>query len=193
MTENLRPYFDYWSWKNLFLKKEIVDLNNFIENNFDHYESNDQGAKTVEGILKKNTVVKCIYYKKIKHFLKNLEEMIISCNRNNFGYDIFKLKEMDEALLNIYSSDNLGKYDYHCDIHPKIYTDVKLTILINLSLEQYEGGKFMIFNQDEYEVKELNEPGSVVVFKSYLNHKVTPVTKGERRSLTLFITGPCFK
>ena len=35
-------------------------------------------------------------------------------------------------------------------------------------------------------------PGSAILFKSYLHHKVTPVTKGERKSLTYFMEGPAF-
>ena len=33
-------------------------------------------------------------------------------------------------------------------------------------------------------------PGTVIAFKSYLPHEVTPVTKGERITLTYFIRGP---
>ena len=33
-------------------------------------------------------------------------------------------------------------------------------------------------------------PGTVIAFKSYLLHEVTPVTKGERITLTYFIRGP---
>ena len=34
------------------------------------------------------------------------------------------------------------------------------------------------------------EPGSMIIFKSDQVHKVTPVTKGKRHSITMFYTGP---
>jgi PKHD-type hydroxylase len=60
-------------------------------------------------------------------------------------------------------------------------------------MEQYEGGQFQLFNTNEYEVKELNIPGNVVMFKSYINHRVLPVTKGQRRTLAIFLKGPKFR
>ena len=70
--------------------------------------------------------------------------------------------------------------------------DVKLTLLINLSLKKYEGGKFEYLNNKWIEVKELEKPGNVVILKSYFHHRVTPVTSGERRTLTHFMVGPRF-
>ena len=49
------------------------------------------------------------------------------------------------------------------------------------------------FNQFEEEVVELNTPGNVIMFKSFINHKVSPVISGERRTLALFLSGPNFK
>jgi predicted 2-oxoglutarate/Fe(II)-dependent dioxygenase YbiX len=42
-------------------------------------------------------------------------------------------------------------------------------------------------------IKELNNSGNTIMFKSAINHKVTPVTKGERRTLAIFLYGPAFK
>jgi PKHD-type hydroxylase len=35
--------------------------------------------------------------------------------------------------------------------------------------------------------------GKVVLFPSFMLHRVTPVTKGIRRSLVVWVTGPAFK
>jgi len=34
------------------------------------------------------------------------------------------------------------------------------------------------------------DKGSVLIFPSYINHKVSPVTKGIRRSLVAWFSGP---
>ena len=79
------------------------------------------------------------------------------------------------------------------DASPLPHMDIKLTILINLSTKKYEGGSFFIFKGKEKNIKELDEPGNILMLKSYLLHKVTPVTKGERRTLTIFLKGPSFR
>ena len=66
-------------------------------------------------------------------------------------------------------------------------------MLINVSTKKYEGGDFYICAGKEKHIKELNEPGNILMLKSHLLHKVTPVTKGERRTLTIFLKGPSFR
>ena len=180
--------YKYWYWENYFLKKEIKKINDFIEKSFDFYEDPVLGAKD-----KKNVLVKCISYNKIKKYLKNLLDNCFAINKKNFGYELFNSLEYNICNLNIYSADKLQSYDWHIDQTPAPYEDIKFTILINLSINSYEGGKFKIFDQDEIDVLELDKPGNVVMFKSFLNHKVTPVIKGERRTLVIFLNGPNFK
>ena len=96
--------------------------------------------------------------------------------------------------LNEYSSQHKGEYGWHCDGSNSPNYDIKFTMLINASLEPYQGGKFFIFgNGGEQEVKELEQPGNVVILKSNIPHRVTPVTKGKRHSITLFYSGPRFQ
>jgi len=71
--------------------------------------------------------------------------------------------------------------------------DTKLTVLVNLSTEKYEGGEFQINNGDPKIVKEFTEPGDVLMFQSIILHKVNPVTQGVRKSLTFFLNGPSFR
>ena len=64
-------------------------------------------------------------------------------------------------------------------------------VLINTSTTNYKGGDFYMFlNGGPKKIKEFSEPGDVLIFKSYFFHKIEPVTKGERKSLSLFLSGP---
>ena len=69
----------------------------------------------------------------------------------------------------------------------------KISITVQLSdPSEYEGGDLQI----KINAGQSDTPkglGNVVIFPSYLLHRVTPVTKGLRRSLVLWITGPAFK
>jgi len=184
--------FDYWYWEKLLNENDIININNFIDNNFDCFEDKNKSAKDLQGNRKKNNEVKIISLNKLKHLITPTLDNAYVTAFEQFGYNLFPKNNNNIFLLNRYSEINQSKYDYHTDTSRSPHYDIKLTFIINLSLQQFQGGKFMIFNGDEYEIEGFIKPGSAILFKSYLNHKVTPITKGERRSLTYFMQGPVF-
>jgi hypothetical protein len=185
--------YNYWFWNKVFDLNKIKQINSFIDKNFQHYEEKNLHATDEKGNSTKNAIVKIIDFKKIKYFLDDLKDKFLYSARFNFGYEIFDIMNIDRCNLNIYSSKNLGSYDWHTDTSKSDIFDVKLTVLINLSFKKYEGGNFYLWETGEFEIKELNTPGNAIMFKSYMNHKVAPVTKGERRTLAIFLKGPKFK
>ena len=184
---------DYWQWPNVLNQKKIVEINNYIETNYVGLQNKINGAIDLKGNFKKNSTVKIIEFFHIKKIIPDLIEYSILSAQQNFGYDIFYPRDSENCNLNIYSSKNKEKYDWHIDNSRSELYDIKLTILINISLESYTGGKFYLFNTNEKEVEELNNPGNMIMFKSSINHKVTPITKGERRTLAIFLKGPKFR
>ena len=100
-----------------------------------------------------------------------------------------------------------GFYDWHNDglgdhVAGKQYGDDpnkyvrKLSAIVLLS-NDYEGGEFQFASYDKTKcvisTPEFNEVGSVIVFPSFMQHRVTPVTKGTRHSLVGWFLGPPFK
>ena len=66
----------------------------------------------------------------------------------------------------------------------------KISIVLQLSdPEEYEGWNFELFVNRKI-TKLPNSKGTVILFPSYCMHRVTPITKGERKSLVLWATGP---
>jgi len=59
----------------------------------------------------------------------------------------------------------------------------------------YKGGNFEIWNGDFSKQDKINikKKGTVIVFPSFLEHRVTPVTKGKRMSLIGWIQGAKFR
>jgi len=96
-------------------------------------------------------------------------------------------------------------YDWHCDTHPKLYTDGnlrKLSVTLSLSdPSEYEGGELEFDFRDNaphekantYVCKEILSKGSLVVFPSSVWHRVRPVKKGKRYSLVVWNLGKPFK
>jgi len=95
-----------------------------------------------------------------------------------------------------------GKYDWHIDIGIEDKDSIlfrKLTLVVNLN-DNYEGGEFQLQGlfppssvDNSYTLKDLKRVGSIVVIPSFLYHRVMPVTKGTRHSLTCWFRGPSFR
>lgn len=115
-------------------------------------------------------------------------------NRNAFGFDVDYLTEIQ---FTEYHSTNLGKYDWHVDTfwaNSRCY-DRKLSVTIQLSdSSEYEGGDFQFDpTMPQMDPVAVRAKGTVIVFPSFLSHRVTPVTRGTRRSLVAWAEGPKFR
>lgn len=82
-----------------------------------------------------------------------------------------------------------GHYDWHLDIGSGKHMYRKLSFVIPLSPpESYDGGELII----KAGVKERAAPleqGKMILFPSFILHKVTPVTRGERYMLVGWLRG----
>lgn len=95
-----------------------------------------------------------------------------------------------------YASEN-GHYDWHQDIGPgKLPSKRKVSITIQLSEgEEYEGGELQLCtgSNGSGQLDNINTcprgKGVAVLFPSYMMHRVSPVTKGVRKSLVLWVGG----
>jgi len=117
-----------------------------------------------------------------------------TANRNAFGFDISYLNDIQYTT---YYADDNGKYDWHHDTfwgNPTSF-DRKISIVIQLSDPQdYEGGDFEIDPQYQaLPAEEIRAKGTVIAFPSFIRHRVTPVSKGVRRSLVCWVEGPKFR
>jgi len=93
-----------------------------------------------------------------------------------------------------YKAEDNGHYDWHIDIGSEGVTEGrKISIVVLLSdPSEFEGGDLQIMvNKDEQSLPK--GKGNVYVFPSYFLHRVTPVTKGLRKSLVFWVSGPAFR
>lgn len=131
-----------------------------------------------------------------------LKKYILAANKNagwNFNVD------HTETLQ--FTKYDVGQfYDWHPDQHHYLYPDddtnenmrgkyrkLSTTLLLN-DPSEFEGGDLEFhFNMKETEkATKLNSKGSLIVFPSFVYHRVTPVTKGTRYSLVSWTLGPPF-
>jgi len=118
-----------------------------------------------------------------------LYRYVLEANRNAFGVDVTPFSNIQYTE---YEGSAGGHYDWHNDVHwqQDLAFDRKLSVTVQLSdPEDYEGGLFE-FKHDQPLPKEAFVKGSVLVFPSYLEHRVAPVTAGNRKSLVAWFEGP---
>ena len=122
----------------------------------------------------------------------------------NFDWDF-----SEACQFTIYEKNQY--YGWHYDSAPEPYDDPnnlnihgkirKLSVTISLSDESdYEGGDFEFdFRNNDGEknqssvCKEIRPKGSIVVFPSFVRHRVKPVTSGTRYSLVIWNLGKPFR
>jgi len=114
-------------------------------------------------------------------------------NREFFGFDISH--GIFDMQFTIYNSNESGKYDWHHDVFFKSNkrSDRKLSFVLQLSdPSDYDGGDFEFNIMDNSSLKkdDFLPKGSVLVFPSFLEHRVLSVTRGTRYSLVSWIEGP---
>lgn len=92
-----------------------------------------------------------------------------------------------------YSADVQGHYDWHIDIGTGRFSTRKLSLTVQLSAaDSYEGGD-LEFHLSGLDRTQMRQQGTLIAFPSFHEHRVTPVTRGERFSMVAWIDGPPFR
>ena len=125
-------------------------------------------------------------YQKLTAVVKNL-------NPKFYGFDLYGFVESLQFTEYKEPDDH---YTWHVDTSFSGSITRKLTVVLQLSdPDDYEGGDLEIstgrFEDSCSQAK--REQGTVIVFPTFMMHRVTPVTKGTRYSLVGWVTGPQFK
>jgi PKHD-type hydroxylase len=93
-----------------------------------------------------------------------------------------------------YLDVDAGHYDWHQDIGPDALSLRKVSITVQLSEDiDYEGGDLEFSKGGSGGIMAPRGAGTVVIFPSYLMHKVHKITKGTRKSFVLWVGGAHYK
>ena len=143
----------------------------------------------------RNSEINLLDVNKHKDLFDLIWRYAISCNKSCYGFDISNLENIQ---FSVYDSSYKGKYDWHIDTfwgNDSLY-DRKISLIMQLSdPSEYEGGQFEIKDVEptKKEKKLMNKKGSIITIPSFVEHRVTPVTKGRRLSLIAWVEGNKFR
>jgi PKHD-type hydroxylase len=103
------------------------------------------------------------------------------------------LSGQENTQIGRYRSDNNGCYDWHEDSSPPqdgIQRKLSCVILLN-DPSEFEGGVLQFEGLEDQNL--LNKQGSIIVFPSFIRHRVIPITKGYRYTAVSWVNGPSFR
>ena len=131
-----------------------------------------------------------IPFSKTTEMYKDIEKVMKTTNGNHFGFDGMQITEM--AQYTEYPEG--GFYDWHIDsdthfAHEPSVRKISMTLLLSPDNE-FEGGDLEIMKEGQ--AAKLKQ-GHAIFFASFIRHRVTPVIRGNRKSLVMWFGGKPFK
>lgn len=175
-----------WTKNQVFMPHECKAIvNEFYKKSYNKGMVGDQNTNLLSDIRRS-----LIYWiPKIEGYswiYKRVIDVIIEANKENYEFDLHGI--IESIQFTEYDSKDDGYYGWHTD---EAGTGRKLSMSIQLSdSDAYEGGTLQI-RPGHFEAN--REIGSATVFPSHKLHQVTPVTKGIRHALVVWISGPPFR
>ena len=127
--------------------------------------------------------------------------VIMNFNNNLEGYQFTFHGLAEPPNLMRYQAPDInpngkaGKYDWHMDVGPGPVPSMrKISYSLLLNPGEYEGGELCFHIGRNLDIPHPGQDtiGSLIVFPSYLVHKVTPVTKGTRYAIVGWAHGNSF-
>ena len=167
------------------LCKEIIDLSSTLKKEQGKIFNKEVGEQE----RRRQSTVRWLPFNKMQPMYDELSDLVQKINRNHFGFSNIQITE--EAQVSEYSKGQF--YHWHTDSSIDMNTEppvrkLSMTLLLNDSSE-FEGGNLEIAGKKMSPMKQ----GHAAIFASFLQHRVTPVTKGVRKALVVWFNGEPFK
>ena len=199
--ERRRITYTWCYWDNAFTKEELDKMCQFFTSN--GVERGTTVGEHTKQLVNEDVRVSNVkfynygentawIFERINWVIESINERFFNYNLN--GYESFQYTE--------YEGDELGKYDFHQDMingknMPENMNETRklsMSLLLNEPGVDFEGGEFQINSGQESNAETVDlTRGRMIFFPSYAIHRVAPVTKGRRKSLVVWVTGPKFK
>lgn len=179
---------EYYWFKNGFSKEHLNRLSKDIES----IPFVDATTFTEPNPTIRKSKVKWIPQNKTFEWLYDLiKELAVEAN-SIWKFDIHTIIE-NIQYTEYYAADN-GHYTWHQDIGPGNASKRKISVTIQLSdATEYEGGDLQIWRGGNSIQTAPRGAGVSVLFPSYMMHRVSPMKRGIRKSLVLWIGGSHYK
>jgi len=181
------PTFAWWD--NAFTDKEIEQIKSY-GNTLPVYAAETDAVESVNDKIRKNTISWISNTQDTDWFYARIANVARQLNTKFFNFDLHGF--LEDMQFTRYEEIN-AHYTWHIDASKATVISRKLSLVLQLSdPSEYEGGELQLFSGIKPETV-TKQKGAIVLFPSYVLHRVTPLTKGTRYSLVVWISGSPFK
>ena len=180
------PAVSYTMFPMVFNKKECEDLVSYVKQ-----EILIQPAMVGQGEVRENVRKSNVAFVPPTNFMtpyyQKISDCILNMNRQFYNYDLFGFAE--HLQFAEYNAPG-GHFAAHIDSGYGFGVR-KLSVTIQLSdPNDYDGGDLEIIENSEFPTVMPKDQGTMIVFPSYMLHRVLPVTRGTRHSIVGWVSGP---
>jgi len=172
------------------LCQEIIDMAKKQPKEKGKVELDEFGNKVSENDLRKQRVstIRWLPFNIMQPVYDEINIFIQRTNRNHFGFNDIQITE--QAQFAEYQKG--GFYGWHTDIslntlEPPV-RKLSMTLLLN-DPNEFKGGNLEIASNNLLPMKQ----GHATIFASFLQHRITPITRGVRKSLVMWFGGEPLK
>jgi PKHD-type hydroxylase len=178
---------EYYWFNEAFSDDELEWINNLKE----LYPVENAETNGISGEKTHKSMIKWINYDNNSSWLyERLSNFTIEANNILWNFNLNGIIDLIQYTEYI---ENVGNYDWHVDIGPYPINHRKISIVTLLSdPNSYEGGDLEIWSGGKFKTVPRIK-GCTVLFPSFLLHRITPITKGVRKSLVLWIGNNNYK
>ena len=198
MTWNLHEKFNVENYQgsvtyfveDVFTKEEI---NKLLENT-DNEESIKALTLNSKESKHRRSDVKWLEPENYDFYYRKLTDVINYVNNNFYHYNLSYIERLQYTE---YDASYDGYYNWHTDNYiagdqPHNIRKLSFSLLL-ADYTEYSGGELMFKYDSTPDKVENIKKGTIVFFPSCVLHKVSPVTKGTRKSLVGWIRGSAWR
>jgi len=184
----LPKFSEFLVSENTLISNEIKAINDFWDSSKSIKAELEGGEDLIDESLRKSSVMSIVPGGSGNWIFERLTKTIYDAN----SFYNFDLNGFFEPLqLAEYQAGDF--FDWHLDFGAGPSSTRKLSLSIQLSdSDDYEGGD-LEFRIDNRIIKAPRTPGTAIIFPSFVMHRVSEITKGTRRSLVGWVSGPSFR
>ena len=182
-------YTDYYWFKEGFSSSELELIESMTTKLPFVVAHTGQDADSGISEYRKSQIKWCPQNSEWEWVYNKLHNMIVEANNTMWKLD---LSTMNEEIQYTEYYEGGGHYDWHMDCGTAIQNQRKISVTVQLSSpDEYEGGD-LEFNIGRRLTAQRHQ-GDAVIFPSFYLHRVTPVTKGTRKSFVLWVGGEPYR
>lgn len=199
IAKEFPPYVKYPGFFSQSECEELIDAGKLAGLEYGTIGNGDDGASAV---VQDYRMVRTAFLKPLSPdgtdliwAFEKLSDTILRANADLYRFDLSGLNEGLTLLrYDAEPGEEPGHYKWHQDFGGGPSSNRKLTVCVQLSpAVDYDGCRLRLFNNMDYEPHSFSNQGDMIIMPSWTPHMVTPITRGRRYALAVWVSGPQFR